>query len=27
VVFRHEYGLQQLERELPDVVLDAMTAR
>jgi peptide chain release factor 3 len=27
VVFRHEYGLQQLQRELPDVVLDAMTAR
>ncbi len=26
-VFRHEYGLQQLERELPDVALDAMTAR
>ena len=27
VVFRHEYGLAQLERELPDVALDAMTAR
>ena len=27
VVFRHEYGLAQLQRELPDVALDAMTAR
>ena len=27
VVFRHDYGLQQLERELPDIALDAMTAR
>ena len=27
VVFRHDYGLAQLERELPGVALDAMTAR
>jgi peptide chain release factor 3 len=27
VVFRHRYALEQLERDLPDLVLDAMTAR
>ncbi|MDP2709906.1 MAG: peptide chain release factor 3 [Solirubrobacteraceae bacterium] len=26
-VFRHRYSLEQLERDLPDVALDAMTAR